>query len=221
MAACSASTSACSTSGESAWPYVRQLVGGLDGVSGQGEQAAAHQHGLLSAQRVVKHARHIAVHPPHLCLGGNFVGVFLLLVDVLTKAELAPQHDGLGDEAALFPAPIGAAADLIPFVADGWIGIERSLSGQGLGAADHGRCLLQGRIVSISHGEKVLQLERGARCDALQQFGRRRRHWLLHHHAWHWVCAIRGAVHNHSTDASLLYIVFSMAGYEFFCNSEA
>jgi hypothetical protein len=28
-------------------------------------------------------------------------------------------------------------------------------------------------------------------------------------------------VHNHSSDANLLYIVFSMAIYEFFCNSEA
>src|ERR1700722_18421544 len=96
----------------------------FDGLGGQAEQTAAHQHSLLRAQRVVKHARHIAVHSLHLCLCGNLIGMFLLLVDVLTEAELAPEHDGLGDKAALFSSPIRAAADLVSFVAAWGFGVE-------------------------------------------------------------------------------------------------
>ena len=55
--------------------------------------------------------------------------MLLLLIDVAAKAELAAQHDGLGDKAALLPAPVGAAANLVAFVADCGIGVQRGLPG--------------------------------------------------------------------------------------------
>ena len=93
-------------------------------------------------------------------MGSNRIGLLLLLVDIAAKAELAAQHDGLGDKATLFSATVGAAANLVALVADGGVGVERSLPGFRFRAADHGRGLLQGRIVVVGHGEKGFQLER-------------------------------------------------------------
>ena len=65
------------------------------------------------------------MHTQELGLGGYRVRLLLLLVDVAAQAELAAQHDGLRDEAALFSTTVGAAANLVAFVADSGIGVER------------------------------------------------------------------------------------------------
>jgi hypothetical protein len=181
---------------------------------------------LLSAQRAVEHLGHIVVHTQELGFGCDRIGLLLLLVDVAAKAELAAQHDGLRDKAALFSTTVGAAANLVALVADRGIGIESSLPGLGLRAADDGRGLLQGRIVSIGHGEKASSLS-GVRaatpCSSCGAGGPRitvaatndPSPWpCLGHSCIDGCCpfcAKSGAVTNHNTGASL-FMVFSRKG---------
>ena len=108
------------------------------------------------------------MHARELGLGCDLIGLFLLLVDVVAKAELATQHDSLRDKTALLPSAVRAAANLVALVADGGIGVESSLPGLRFRTADHGCGLLQGRIVVVGHGKKVFQLEWGARGNTLQ-----------------------------------------------------
>ena len=73
---------------------------------------------MLSGQGVVKQLRYVVVHARQLGLGCDLIRLLLLLINVAAQAELAAQHDGLRNKAALFPAPIGAAANLVAFIAD-------------------------------------------------------------------------------------------------------
>ena len=73
---------------------------------------------MLSSQGVVKQLRYVVVHARELGLSCDLIRLLLLLINVAAQAELATQDDGLGNKAALFPAPIGAAANLVAFIAD-------------------------------------------------------------------------------------------------------
>lgn len=101
--------------------------------------------------------------------------LLLLLINVAPQAELAPEHDGLGYVAALLASTVGAAANLVALVAYAGVGIERGLACLRLCAAHDIRGLLQGWIAAIGKREEILQLERGACRDLLQQFRRGRR----------------------------------------------
>ena len=106
---------------------VGELARGFGGVGGNGAELLAGVDLLLKRERGVEAAFEIGFDALLLCGECEFAGSLLCTIDIAAQTELAAERDGLLDEAALLAAAIGAAADLVAFVADDGIGHRSGL----------------------------------------------------------------------------------------------
>ena len=108
---------------------VGELARGLGGVGGEGAELLASIDLLLKSERGVEGAFEIGFDALLLRGEGELTGALLCLIDIAATPQFAAERDGLLKEGALLAATVGAAADLIAFVADDEVGPEASLLG--------------------------------------------------------------------------------------------
>ncbi len=91
----------------------------------------------------------------------ELTGALLCLIDIAPTAQFAAERDGLLEEGSLLAATVGAAADLIAFVAEDEVGPEASLLCTAGVFGNGGLRGLERGIVGARRCQKLVESERG------------------------------------------------------------
>ena len=148
-----------------------ELVGVGDGVESELEESVVEGDGGLGREGIDESGADVVVDAGGLGLESTLVCGGFGLEDVATEGEFAAEDEGLGDEGALFPAAVAAAADMVAGVADGGVWGEAGLTGLGGGPVHVSLRLGQRGVGAVGSGEEGFDGEGGSEDDVGEELG--------------------------------------------------